>query len=118
MGKKLTGYPSFDRPNEIGATFFEKHPFIPNTNIYTLLKLLTLFKKEKIAIYCNGLEATYNQLIDKDAVNISLALKELGVKKGDIVAISMQNFYQAVASLFACNRIGAVFTFVIGLAGT
>ena len=108
MGKKLTGYPSFDRPNEIGATFFEKHPFIPNLNIYTLLKLLNLFNKDKIAVSCNGLEATYGQLIDKDAVNISLALKELGVSRGEFVAISMPNYYQAVASIIACNRIGAV----------
>ena len=39
-------------------------------------------------------------------------LKELGVKKGDIISVCMPNFYQAVAVFLACNRIGAVTTFL------
>lgn len=115
--KKLTGYPSIDKPNESNSHFFERHPIIPGTNIYTLIQLLNRLYKEKIAVSCLDLKATYGQLMDKDAVTISLALKELGVKKGDIVAISMPNLYQAVAAFIACNRIGAVTTFLDHEAG-
>lgn len=38
--KPLTGYPSIDRPWEKGKTYFQKHPFIPPVNIYTLIKLI------------------------------------------------------------------------------
>ena len=115
--KKLTGYPSIDRPNEFGHDFFERHPFIPNTNIYTILQLLSMFYKEKTAISCLDLSVSYGHLLDQDAIAISLALKELGVKKGDIISVSMPNFYQAVAAFIACNRIGAVVTFLDHEAG-
>ena len=114
---KKTGYPSIDRPNEKGAHFFERHPIIPSTNIYTIINLLNRLYKEKTAVSCFDLHVSYGQLMDKDAVNISLALKELGVKKGDIVAVSMPNLYQAVAAFIACNRIGAVITFLDHEAG-
>ena len=37
----LTGYASIDDPHMRESTFFEKHPFIPNMNIYTVLKFLS-----------------------------------------------------------------------------
>lgn len=115
--QKLTGYPSVDRPNEFGHKFFERHPIIPSTSIYSLMRLLSRFYKDKTAVSCLDLSATYGQLLDKDAVTISLALKELGVKKGDIISVSMPNFYQAVAAFIACNRIGAIVTFLDHEAG-
>lgn len=117
MKKNMTGYPSIDKPNESESTFFERNPIIPSTNIYTLIKLLSVFYKERTAVSCLDLHASYGQLIDKDAVTISLALKELGAKKGDIIAISMPNLYQAVAAFIACNRIGAIATFLDHEAG-
>ncbi len=117
MGKELTGYPSLDRPNEIGASFFEKHPIIPDMSIYGMLKLLSMMKKEKIAVSSRGLKVSYGHLIDKDAITIGAALEELGVKSGEIVAVSMPNLYQAVAAWIACNRIGAVVTFLDNEAG-
>ena len=110
--QKLTGYPSIDRPNEFGHNFFERHPIIPSTSIYSLMQLLSRFYKDKTAVSCLALKASYGKLLDKDAITISLALKELGVKKGDIISVSMPNFYQAVAAFIACNRIGAIVTFL------
>ncbi|MBQ2910562.1 MAG: acyl--CoA ligase [Bacilli bacterium] len=109
--KKLTGYPSKDNPQSVEATFLERNPIIPSVNIYTLLKLLSMQHKDKAAVDSLDLKANYGQLLD-DAVTISRALKELGVKKGDIVSISMPNLYQGLAAFFACNRIGAVATFL------
>lgn len=115
--KKLTGYASIDNPQNIGATFLEKKPIIPSVNIYTLLKLLSGKNLDKPAVDCLDLKVNYNTLLD-DSVTISLALKELGVKKGDIVSVAMPNLYQALAAYFACNRIGAITTFIDAVAST
>lgn len=109
--KNMTGYPSKDNLHVKDATYFEKHPIIPNTNVYMTLKLLSNFYLDKQAVNCLTLEASYRQLLE-DSVTISLALKELGVKKGDIISVCMPNFYQALATFFACNRIGAITTFL------
>ena len=109
--KKQTGYVSIDKPQNNGYDFWKIHPIIPNTSIYTAMCLLSSFYNQKEAIDCLELHANYGTL-KQDAITISLALKELGIKKGDIVSVSMPNFYQAVASFFACNRIGAVATFL------
>lgn len=113
--KELTGYASIDNPQSIGATFLEKNPIIPSVNIYTLLKLLSRNNLNKPAVDCLDLKANYGTLLN-DSVTISLALKELGVKKGDIISVAMPNLYQALAAYFACNRIGAVTTFIDAVA--
>ncbi len=38
------------------------------------------------------------------------ALKSLGIQKGDVVALYMQNLIEAFVVIHACNRIGAVYT--------
>lgn len=85
-------YPSIDLPQSINSTFFEKNPLIPNTNIYTTIKLLSAFYKDRCAVNCFDLNANYGKLLD-DAVTISVALKELGAKKGQVVSVCMPNFY-------------------------
>ena len=111
MKKELTGYPSIDKPQNQGYSFAAKHPIIPDMSVFNSVKLLNTLYGKKTAVECLELTATYSQLMD-DAVTISRALKELGVKKGDIISVSMPNYYQAVATFFACNRIGAVTTFL------
>lgn len=109
--KKLTGYTSIDKPQNKGYSFMAQHPIIPNMSIYSAVYSLSLFYRNNIAINCLDLNASYQKLLN-DSVTISLALKELGVKKGDIIVVCMKNFYQAVSSFLACNRIGAVTTFL------
>ncbi len=111
MTKIKTGFPSIDKPQNDGYGFLAKHPFIPDMSIYSAIQLLSTFYRGNEAIDCLDLIADYNQLL-KDSVTVSLALKELGVKNGDIISVSMPNFYQAVATFLACNRIGAVTTFL------
>ncbi len=111
MSKELTGYPSIDKPQNAGASFFERHPIIPNINLYMLLKITILKNKNAPAVDCGNLKATYSQLLH-DAVTVSVALKTLGLKKGEVAAISMPNLYQALVVFFACNRIGVITTFL------
>ena len=111
MKKNLTGYPSIDKPQNNGYSFMQKHPYIPNLSVYEAIYLLNYFYKEKEAIDCLDLSVSYGEMFE-DSVTISKALKELGVKKGDIIVISMPNYYQAVSAFMACNRIGAITTFL------
>lgn len=106
-----TGYPSIDKPQNKEHSFFEQHPIIPNMSVYNSIRLINAYYGEKTAIDCINVSANYQQLFD-DAITISKALKELGVKRGQIVSICMPNYYQAVAAFLACNRIGAVTTFL------
>ena len=117
MKKELTGYPSIDNPHSRNSKYLEINPIIPSTNIYTTIKLLSNFYLDRNAVNCFDLNVSYGKLLD-DAVTISLALKELGVKKGDIISACMPNFYQALAIFLACNRIGAVTTFLDSKAST
>lgn len=109
--KNKTGYVSEDKPQNIGHSFFETHPIIPDVSVYSALEMINAFYKDKIAVDCLDLQASYRKMFD-DAVKISRALKELGVRKGDIISVCMPNFYQAVAVFLACNRIGALTTFL------
>ena len=94
--EKYTGYPSIDLPQTKDSTFFEKNPIIPNVDVVTLLNLLRRKDGNLPAIDSNELKATYGQL-KKDAHQLYLAFKELGVKKGNIVTISLPSNYHAIA---------------------
>ena len=106
-----TGYPTIDMNHEDGYGFFEKHPIIPSVDMITILKHLSKNNRNHPAIDCHDLKATYQELID-DSHKLYLAYKNLGVKKGDIVTISLPSNYQAIASFLALNELGAVTTFI------
>ena len=108
---KITGYPSIDNPQSRNAKFSEKHPIIPSIDTYTILKLLSRNNKDFPAIDSNELKATYRQLLS-DADKLCLAFKELGVKKGEIVTISLPSNYQAIVCFLALNKLGAITTFI------
>lgn len=95
----------------MNESVFKTHPIIPNINISCLFDLVSLKNRKDIAIDSLDLEASYQNLVD-DSVVMAKAFRELGIKKNDIVCISMPNVYQAVAAFFALNRIGACTTFL------
>lgn len=111
LNNNLTGYASIDLPQSINSTYFEKNPIIPSVDMVTILKILSKKTRNMPAIDCNALKATYQQLID-DSHTLSNAFRELGVKKGNIVTISLPSNYQAICSFLALNEIGAITTFI------
>lgn len=117
MKIELTGYPSIDKPQSKNASFFEKNPIIPSIDIITILKLLSRKHRNLPAIDCNDLHATYQQLLD-DSHLVYRAFKKLGVKKGDIVTISLPSNYQAIVSFLALNELGAVTTYIDTYSGS
>ncbi|ODS12635.1 acetate--CoA ligase [Vibrio scophthalmi] len=56
---------------------------------------------------------TFNQL-HKEVCQFSNALKEQGVRKGDVVCLYMPMVPEAAVAMLACTRIGAVHTVVFG----
>jgi acetyl-CoA synthetase len=52
---------------------------------------------------------TYAQLRD-EVSSLAAGLLDLGVRKGDVVAIYMANLVEAFTAIHACNRIGAIYT--------
>lgn len=52
---------------------------------------------------------TYRQLAD-EVGRLAAGLRDLGVAKGDVVAIYMPNLVEAFTAIHACNRIGAIYT--------
>lgn len=92
-------------------SFSERHPIIPDMSIYNAISLLSTFYRDVEAIDCLDLTVSYDEML-KDAITMSKALKELGIKKGDIISVSMPNYYQGVITFLAANRIGAITTFI------
>lgn len=109
--KNMTCYPSVDNLHNKDYSFFDRNPIIPNMSIYNAINLLSTFYRKEEAIDCLDLIVSYDQML-KDAVTLSKTFKELGVKKGDIISVSMPNFYQGVITYLAASRIGAVTTFI------
>jgi amino acid adenylation domain-containing protein len=64
---------------------------------------------EKTALVCGGRRLTYRE-IDVEASRLAHALVESGVERGDRVAIFLDNCVEAVVSIFAVLKAGAVFT--------
>lgn len=58
-----------------------------------------------------GRSITYGELL-KQVSKVSWALKDLGVRKGDTVAIYMPMIPEALVAILACTRIGAVHSVV------
>ena len=111
MKSKETGYPSIDKTHEKGEKYFDIHPLIPNLSIYNAINLIGNLYKNESAIDCLNLKVSYKEMIEQ-AATLSKAFKELGIKSGDIITVSMPNFSQAVIVYLAANRIGAITTFL------
>ena len=60
------------------------------------------------------LNTTYQQELKDEVCKLANGLKEIGVQKGDRVTIYMPMVPQAVYSMLACARIGAVHSVVFG----
>lgn len=107
----FTGYPSIDNIHNKDYSFFDRNPIIPDMSIYNTINMLSTFYRKEEAIDCLDLNVNYDEMIN-DTVLLSKTFKELGIKKGDIISVSMPNFYHGVIVHLAANRIGAVTTFI------
>lgn len=106
--KKLTGYPSIDKPwlkyYDEGA---DKKP-IPEKTLYEALVDNNKDNLDNIAFICadrDNQEITYREFIDK-VDDICKALIALGVKEGDEIITTFKNSVEGIALVFAKSRLG------------
>ncbi len=95
--------PLFDYENKTSELGFD----IPDVSMFGMLKFSAKAHPDAQAIDYFGKKFTYGELIKK-VEKISDCYHGIGVKKGDIVTIIMPNTPEAVISIYALNRIGAV----------
>lgn len=80
---------------------------VTRNSLYEILKDTSARQPNHTAITYYGINWTYNELlenIDKTAD----AFRKHGVKKGDIIAISLPTLPESVMCFYALNRIGAI----------
>ncbi|MBQ7837105.1 MAG: AMP-binding protein [Clostridia bacterium] len=80
---------------------------VPDTSMFGMLKMSAENQPESSAYEYFGTECSFKNLVGK-IEEISGAFYKTGVSKGDIVTIVMPNTPEAVISIYALNRIGAV----------
>lgn len=80
---------------------------VPNISIYNYFKDHSINYINSVALNYFGSTITYKELLNK--INICAnALKNSGVRQGDVVTICMANTPEAVIAFFAINKIGAI----------
>ncbi|WP_342596931.1 acetate--CoA ligase [Cyanobacterium aponinum UTEX 3222] len=89
-----------------------------NISYNCLDRHLTTPRRNKVAIIWEGEPGdsrtlTYAQL-HREVCQFANVMKQLGVKKGDVVAIYMPMIPEAAIAMLACARIGAVHSVVFG----
>ena len=80
---------------------------IPDVSMLGMLKISEKTHPEAIAIDYFGRKFTYKMLL-KEIEKASNSFYKIGVRKGDIVTVLMPNTPEAVFSIYALNRLGAV----------
>jgi len=79
----------------------------PDISIYEMLKRSTEKAPDSTAIFFRTLQVTYGQL--NDAISrFGAALQELGIRKGDRIALYLPNIPQFVIAYFGALHVGAI----------
>lgn len=89
---------------------------VPDVSMFGMIKISAQSHPEALAFEYYGARCTYGDMINR-IEGVSNAYYEIGVRKGDIVTILMANTPEAVLSVYALNRIGAVANIVHPLSG-
>ena len=66
---------------------------------------------DKVALVCDGQRLTY-QMLERQTNRMANALLELGVQRGDRIAVWLPNSVETVAAIFSILKVGGTFTVV------
>lgn len=98
------------RPKARWSKFYKKADMtidIPNMSIYEFLKIEMPNYRKKTAISYFDTKITYEELFEKIDKTAN-AFHNCGIRKGDIVTVLSANIPEAIYSIYALNKIGAV----------
>lgn len=105
--KKLTGYPSIDKPWESFYDGVEKRSIFLDTTPYQgLVKNNSNYFNESALEYF-GTDITFGDML-KNIDRVSKSLEEYGVKKGDFVTICSTTTPEVIYVFYAISKIGAI----------
>ena len=107
MDKKLTGYPSIDKP---WLKYYQKDiPALPDVDqgMYLFLKENNSAHLENIALNYFGNKISFGEMFE-NIDKVADALKVHGVRKGDIVSVCPLNCPEFFYLFYAINKVGAV----------
>ncbi len=113
--KKLTGYPSIDKP---WLKYYSEEAINAPLPEYTMYEYVCNNNKNNLndtAIVYFGRKLTYKELFDH-IDQTAAAFAKMGVTKGDIVTIQALTLPQVVFVLYALSKIGAVANLVYATA--
>ena len=105
--KKLTGYPSIDKPWLKYYTEEAINAKMPESTIYEYIWSCNKDHLEKPALKYLGKKSTYAQMFAR-IDNAAKAFANLGVKQGELVSLCMLTMPETVYSVYGLNKIGAV----------
>lgn len=102
-----TGFPHIDKPWLKYYTADAIIADLPNMSMYDFLRTNNEHNFDEIALNYLDKKYTYKELFENIDV-YAKALINLGVEKGDVVAIAMPSTAESIFLFYALNRIGAV----------
>lgn len=105
--KKLTGYPSIDKPWLKYYSEESINASLPKDGAYSIIYRDNQDNLDRIAIEYYGKKITYKKFFE-EVTAIADSLNYLGIKKGETVSICMLNSLETVYLMFAINKIGAI----------
>ena len=109
--KKITGYPSIDKPWLKHYTEEWTNALIPQKTVYRNIYDNNIAHESDIAIIFNGFKTTYAKMFEMTE-KYAKALKANGVEKGDCVSMCLSYTPEALCLVLACSKIGALANFI------
>lgn len=105
--KKMTGYPSIDKPWMKWYSDETKMAEMPNVSMYQYVFDKNKDYLENIALEYFGKKITYKELF-KNIDLLANTLIDMGVKRGSVVTIMSMHTPEMIFCLYALNKIGAI----------
>ena len=107
LAKKLTGYPSIDKPWLKYYSEEAINAVLPTCTIYDYLYDNNKDYQDRTALNYFGRKINYGELLD-NIEKTARALRQNGIGKGSIVTILMPTLPEAVYLFYALGKIGAI----------
>lgn len=109
--KKLTSYPSIDKPWLKYYTAEDLAIQVPKCTIYQNIYDRNKDFPEDVAILYYGNKIRYKVLFSEVEI-CAKALRQIGIQPGDCVALCTAGVPEAIYLVLACSRIGAIANFI------
>lgn len=112
MEKKLTGYPSIDKP---WLKYYSEEAInapLPTGSMYDYMLHCNEKRLDAVALNYFGKKITHRQL-QNNIDTCAKALTAYGVKPGDFISLCLLAIPETVYLLYAINKIGAVCNFLV-----